>query len=155
MRISVLPSLLLLLSACLLVSACTPMKASRGNMLEDYQVAALAPGVDTKAEVTRKVGSPTTVAPFDENTWYYLGQVTEKRAVLDPKVVEEKIYRMSFNAEGILQTVDRVDNKREDVQPSTDKTDTGGTSVSAVQQLLGNLGKFNKEGMGDSGPVGQ
>lgn len=139
----------------LLLGACTPVKATRGNMLEDYQVASLAPGVDSKAEVMRKVGSPTTTAPFDDNTWYYLGQITEKRAVLDPKVVQERVYKMTFNADGILQTAQMVDNKREDISPSTDKTSTGGSDVTAIQQLLGNLGKFNKEGMGDTGPVGQ
>jgi outer membrane protein assembly factor BamE (lipoprotein component of BamABCDE complex) len=151
MRFTIL-SLIVLLA---FTGGCTPVTATRGNMLEDYQVASVSPGVDTKAEVMRKLGSPTTMAPFDDNTWYYLGQRTEKRAVLDPKITEERVYKATFNTAGILQTLEPVNNQREDVSMVSRTTPTGGNDITAVQQLLGNLGRFNKEGMGSDGPVGQ
>ena len=57
-------------SSILLVSACAPVKKTRGNMLKDYQVVQVEEGIDTRSDVIRKLGSPTTVAPFDENVWF-------------------------------------------------------------------------------------
>lgn len=94
---------LIALLAVFLITACTPMAATRGNILDEYQMKELQPGVDTKDDVVRKIGSLTTVAPFDDNTWYYMGQKTEKRGILDPKIVEERIVAVTFDpADGML-----------------------------------------------------
>lgn len=141
--------------SCLFLTAmgCSPVVATRGNMLEDYQIATVTPLVDTKTDVAQKLGSPTTIAPFDENTWYYLGQRTEKRAVLDPKVTKEKIIRVTFTPDGVVQEIGPVANTREEIEIVDRKTQTGGNEVTVIQQLLGNLGKFNK-GAGGSGAPG-
>ncbi|MES2729699.1 MAG: outer membrane protein assembly factor BamE [Pseudomonadota bacterium] len=142
------------LSAVLLATGCAPVVSTHGNMLEDYQVATVTPLVDTKADVAQKLGSPTTIAPFDENTWYYIGQRMEKRAVLDPKVANEKVIRVTFNADGVVQDVTPIDNKREAVDIVDRQTQTGGNEVTVMQQLLGNLGKFNKGSNAGSGAPG-
>ena len=89
-------------SALLLTGACTPTIAQRGNMLEDYQVEGIVVGVHTRSDVLRILGSPTTQAPFDDNIWYYIGQKTEKRGILDPKVKEERIFKLSFDEGGVV-----------------------------------------------------
>lgn len=135
---------LALLSA-LLVSACTPVSANRGNLLEDYQMKEIVAGQDTRDDVIRKVGSPTTIAPFDDNTWYYLGQKTEKRGIFDPQITEEKIVVVTFGTDGMVNTVTERRDGREDVPVVARTTPTSGNEVTFVQQMLGNLGKFNKQ----------
>ena len=130
--------------ALIALGACTPTKSVRGNLLHDYQVSAVQAGVDTQSDVLRKLGSPTTKAPFDEKVWYYLGQETEKRGILDPEVKNERIVVVSFNENGTVANIQNVDPKRNDVPYVREKTPTSGQELTFMQQLLGNMGRFNK-----------
>ena len=130
--------------ALIALGACTPTKNVRGNLLQDYQVSAVQAGVDTQSDVLRKLGSPTTKAPFDEKVWYYLGQETEKRGILDPEVKNERIVVVSFDEKGTVANIQNVDPKRNDVPYVREKTPTSGQELTFMQQLLGNMGRFNK-----------
>lgn len=135
---------LILAGACLLsFAACTPTLAVRGNLLEDYQMKEILPGVDTREDVVRKIGSPTTVAPFSDNTWYYMGQKTEKRGVLDPKVTNERIVVVSFAADGMVDKVVERRDGRQDIPIVQRATPATGNEFTLMQQMLGNIGKFN------------
>ena len=142
-----------LVTFSLLAAACTPTVNVRGNLVDDYKLAQIQKGVDTRTDVLRKIGSPTTIAPFDDSVWYYLGQTTEKRGILDDKVKDERVIVVMFTPEGVVDQVNDVKNKRQNIPYSDDKTPTSGNEVTFMQQMLGNLGKFNKEG-GPSGGVG-
>jgi outer membrane protein assembly factor BamE (lipoprotein component of BamABCDE complex) len=112
-------------------------------MVEDFRLAEVTPGVSTRNNVLKSLGSPTTVAPFDDNVWYYIGQKMEKRGIFDPEVVDEKVVVVAFNEEGIVTTMQEIDADRLDV-PTVDRvTPTSGNEISLFEQLLGNVGKFN------------
>lgn len=134
----------LLLGSVALISACTPTQTNRGNMVEDFRMAEITPGVSTRTNVLKSLGSPTTTAPFDENVWYYIGQKMEKHGIFDPEVVEEKVVVVAFNEEGIVEKLERVNSDRLDVPKVRRKTPTGGNEVTFMEQLLGNVGKFNR-----------
>lgn len=125
------------------LAACSPTLAQRGNMLQNYQIEQVVPTVHTRSDILRLLGSPTTTAPFDENTWYYIGQETEKRGILDPEVIAERIVVVQFDQDGIVQQVKDQDTARLDVPIDRARTPTHGNEVTAIQQMLGNLGKFN------------
>jgi outer membrane protein assembly factor BamE (lipoprotein component of BamABCDE complex) len=129
-----------------LISACTPTQSNRGNLVEDFRLDEVTPGVSTRTNVLKSLGSPTTVAPFDNNVWYYIGQKMEKKGIFDPEVVDEKIIVVAFNDKGILQTIEERNADRIDVPTVRRKTQTGGNDVSLVEQLLGNVGRFNSNG---------
>ena len=130
------------------VGGCTPTEAVRGNLLQDYQLAEVKTGTDTQPDVTRKLGSPTTIAPFDPNVWYYMGQRTSKRGILDPKILEERIVVVTFDKSGVVQTVKDDRPQRLDFPYDHSKTPTSGSDITVMQQMLGNLGKFNKADTG-------
>lgn len=136
--------------ACAALFGCTPTFDVRGNLLDKQTIAEVQVGVDTQSDVLRKLGSPTTKAPFDDNIWYYMGQRTEKKGILDPKILEERVIRTTFNAEGVLASIEDVSNKRENIPYISDKTPTSGNEMTVMQQLLGNVGRFNKKD-GDGG----
>lgn len=133
-----------LIFTCGGLTACTPTKAVRGNILKDYQISDVQPGLDTQSDILRKLGSPTTKAPFDDKTWYYLGQETEKRGILDPKVKSESIVIVRFDENGTVARIDTVDPHRNEVPYVREKTPTSGNEITVMQQLLGNMGRFNK-----------
>lgn len=131
-----------------LLQACTPTQSSRGNMVEDFRMSQVTPGVSTRSNVLKSLGSPTTVAPFDDNVWYYIGQKMEKKGIFDPKVKEEKVVVVAFNEEGIVETMEEIDSDRIDVPKVRRKTHTGGNEITIMEQLLGNVGRFNKADTG-------
>ncbi len=132
-------------AALVSASACTPTQATRGNIVEDYRMAEVVPGVSTRTNVLQSLGSPTTQAPFDENVWYYIGQKTEKRGIFDPKVVDKKVVVVAFNQDGIVDTIEEIKADQIDVPTVRRKTPTSGNEITVLQQLIGNVGRFNKE----------
>lgn len=137
--------LALITSVLICASACTPVVAQRGNLLEDYQMAEIKIGEATRSDVLRSLGSPTTKSTFDPNVWYYLGQETEKKGILDPKIVKERVVLVAFNDEGIVQDIQDVDRERINIPYERSKTPTHGNNITIMQELLGNLGKFNPQ----------
>ena len=137
-------SLLLLTLTAATLAACTPTQATRGNIVEDFRMAEIIPGTSTRTSVLQSLGSPTTEAPFDENVWYYIGQKTEKTGIFDPKVVDKKIVVVAFNQDGIVETINQVDADQIDVPHVRRKTPTSGNEITVMEQLLGNVGRFNK-----------
>lgn len=112
-------------------------------MIEDFQIAEITTLKSTRSDVLRAMGSPTTKSTFDKNIWYYIGQETEKRGILDPEIVEERIVLVTFNDEGYVSAIEDIDRERLDVPYVRDKTPTHGNETTVLQQFLGNLGKFN------------
>lgn len=133
------------------LGACSATQATRGNIVEDHRIATIKAGESSRTDVLRNLGSPTTQAPFDDNIWYYIGQKTEKHGIFDPEVVEEKIVVVAFNEEGMVEQIEELDADRVDIPVVRRKTPTGGNEVTFMQQLLGNVGRFNAPG-DDSGP---
>jgi len=138
-------NLFLLIASILLISACSPTVAQRGNMLEDYQVEDITAGESKRSDVLRALGSPTTKSTFDPTVWYYIGQETEKRGIFDPKVTKERVFLVAFDPEGTLEAVEEIDRERINIPYVRTKTPTHGNETTIVQEFLGNLGKFNPQ----------
>jgi outer membrane protein assembly factor BamE (lipoprotein component of BamABCDE complex) len=140
----------LLLTTIIIAAAalhgCAPTVNARGNLVKDYQMVTITPGTSTKSDVLRAMGSPTTQDPFDENIWYYIGQTTEKKGILDPKVTDERIVMVDFDEAGLVETIKDVGGNREDIPYERRKTATSGNELTVLQQFFGNLGKFNAAG---------
>lgn len=131
-------------TSALSLPACAPTRSVHGNILQEQQVATVQTGTDTQTDVLRKLGSPTTKAPFDDNVWYYMGQETEKRGILDDQVKNEHVVVVMFDDAGIVKSVQNVDNHRIEIPYEREKTPTSGNEITVLQQLLGNVGKFSK-----------
>lgn len=144
------------LALCLSVSACgwmLPPPQTRGNKVEQDQLKELVPGTSTKADVMALVGSPTQKAMFDENTWLYITEVTRPRVAQTLGLLSQQVVVMSFDDRGVLTNVTKKDS--DDSVPISvvaRTTPSPGTEASFMQQLLGNVGKFNALG-GANGPT--
>lgn len=130
---------------CLILGACTPTQAQRGNLLEDEQIKRIETGKHTKSDVLRLIGSPTTVAPFDDSIWYYIGQETEKRGILDPEIKKERIVAVKFAEDGMIESINDVNSGRINIPIERESTPTHGNQTTIMQEFLGNLGKFNPQ----------
>lgn len=146
-------TLSLALFSLICLAACTPTQSNRGNIVEDFRLSELTPGISTRTNVLKSLGSPTATAPFDSNIWYYMGQKMEKKGIFDPTVTDEKIVVASFDDNGILQSLENKNNQRVDVPVVDRTTPTGGNEITAIEQILGNVGRFNRTG-GDDNAAG-
>ena len=137
----------LLLVACLLLGGCGFFEAKeqiRGNRVDADQLKELVPGTSTRADVTALIGSPTAKATFDDNTWLYISEVTRPRIARVQGVLSQGVVVMSFNEQGVLRDVKTLN--QDDSVPITvvaRSTPSPGTEASFLQQLLGNIGRFN------------
>lgn len=126
-----------------LASACAPMKSVHGNLVADEDVAQIKAGESSRSDVLRLLGSPTTVAPFDDNTWYYIGQRAEKHGIFDPTITDERVLTIRLDANGTVLSITENKDLPQDIPLAKRHTPTYGTDSSPVQEFFGNLGKFN------------
>lgn len=142
----------LLLSGCSVFGIFAPTKTQRGAMLDTDTVKELVPGTSTRADATSLLGSPTAKATFDDNTWIYIGQVTETRIGRTPGVVKQRVVVLTFDPNGTLRQVKSLDKAdAKDVAMATGATPSPGSEASFMQQLLGNVGKFSPAGLPGGG----
>ena len=150
-------SLLLLapLAGCGLPSFLTYPPQLRGNNIESYQLDQLVPGTSTRNDVTALLGSPTTKATFDENSWLYIGEVTRPVIAGTQKVLDQQVVIVTFDDKGVLRSISRKNaGDSMEVGMASGATPSPGSEANIMQQLLGNVGRFNALGTGASGGGG-
>lgn len=136
-----------LLCAALILTACSVVEAPRqlrGNRVDPDQLKELVPGTSTRADVQALLGSPSGKATFDDNTWMYIGEVTQNRVGRLPGVRQQDVVVVSFDQAGVLRDVKQLDlADSKPVQVVDRSTPSPGSEASFLQQLLGNVGKFS------------
>lgn len=142
------PTALLLLG--LAVTACSPVVATRGNMVEPERVKEIVQGTSRAEDVAAILGTPTHVGTFDNTRWYYIGQKTEKTAFFQPEVIERRILVVQFDPQGVVQEVKQMDAAAgQEVEIVDRTTPTSGRELTFMEQLLGNVGRFGSKTGGD------
>ncbi|MFL5255672.1 MAG: outer membrane protein assembly factor BamE [Rhodopila sp.] len=148
----------LTLTACLLLASCSwlmPPPQIRGNKVDPEQLKELTPGVSSKADVTAVIGSPTAHATFDDNTWLYISEVTQPRIGRTLGELDQTVIVLNFDGNGVLQKMDKIG--KDDALPVSvvqRTTPSPGTEASFMQQLLGNIGRYNPMGAIPGGGAG-
>ena len=134
----------LALSGCALFA---PIPTERGQMVEKEDYDKLVPGTTTRADVTALLGSPTSRATFDDNTWYYIGEVTAPVPLARPKIDRQQVLVLNFDNNGTLRGMRRLDKSNaHDVAMVSRVTPSPGSEASFMQQLIGNVGRYNPLG---------
>lgn len=129
------------------LGACSPIVNNRGNLPEQEIVLEIQPGIHTRADVAAILGTPSTVATFDDRTWYYIGKQTERLAFFEPDTTEQQVLVVQFDDTGTVERIERFDKSMaREVAPVSRKTPTAGKELTFLEQLLGNVGRFQKEG---------
>jgi len=128
---------------CLTMAACTPTLVVQGYVPDEETLATVQQGVDNKDAVVSKLGSPSSVAAFNDDTWIYISKQTENFAFFEPTVIGQDVVAINFDPEGRVEEVRRY--TLEDgrlIDPVTRKTPTHGRELGILEQLFGNVGRF-------------
>ncbi len=133
------------ISLTLSLSSCAAQVSNHGNTVESDRIAQIVPGLSSQQDVEALLGSPSSVSVLDGQEWYYIGSRYSTVAFFAPDVVERQVLTITFDADGVVESVDSLDagNGRE-VQLVKRETRTRGNDLTIVQQLLGNVGRFEE-----------
>lgn len=143
-----LPIKTVLAAAVIALGACTPTVVTRGNLISQTKFDQVSPQKSTRADVVQAWGPPTTTSPFDPNVWYYIGETTAQKGIYAPEVEKRRIIRVKFdpaNNDTVIEVADFDPKLAKDVEIVSRTTPTAGKEFTAVQQFIGNLGKFNQD----------
>lgn len=130
-------------------TSCAARIDQRGNKPDEEQVVQINPGVDDKIRVAELIGTPSTISTFDDRTWYYISKRTETFGFLEPEVTDQQILAVTFDDEGIVDNMRIYGQEDGRTIAYVDRiTPTEGKDLTVIQQMFGNLGRFNPEGDG-------
>jgi outer membrane protein assembly factor BamE (lipoprotein component of BamABCDE complex) len=126
------------------VAGCVADVEQHGNLPDNSDLGQIHPGVTTRAQVVKLLGSPSSTGVFDPNSWYYISRKTKQVAFLDPDVLNQQVYVIRFGPNGIVRSIGhKTLQDAENVPMAPGKTPAPGRHLTFLQQLLGNIGRFN------------
>jgi outer membrane protein assembly factor BamE (lipoprotein component of BamABCDE complex) len=131
------------LAAALSLAACQATVDQRGNLPDTSDLTQIKPGKTDKTTVTRLLGTPSSVAAFDSDTWYYISQKTKNVAFFKPEMLDQEVVAIHFDKDGIVKSIDhKTLQDAEAITPDPNATPTRGRTFSVIEQFLGNFGRF-------------
>lgn len=125
------------------------MVEARGHSEEDLNLSQVIKGQTSAEDVTALLGSPTSTSNFGDMTWYYITAKQEHVGIYAPEITEQKVVAIQFDATKRVSDIRTYDLK--DGQPVTvvsKTTPTEGHDLTIMEQMLGNLGRFNTPSRG-------
>jgi len=129
------------------LAACEPRISTHGYVPDPEAVARVEPGVHNQLEVVQFLGTPSTASLFGEPTWLYITERREEFAFFKPEIISQDVVAIAFDNRGVV--VEVASFSMEDglvVDPVSRTTPTYGKELGLLEQLFGNIGRFNTEG---------
>jgi outer membrane protein assembly factor BamE (lipoprotein component of BamABCDE complex) len=124
-------------------AGCAPVTTLNGFQSVDFKPQDAKVDVDTRSTLLTKLGSPSAVATFDPNIWYYVTQTSDKVAYLRPQIKSRTVIAITFDPTSEKVTQVRTLGLGDGYQIAYDtrETPTRGRELSALEQLLGTIGR--------------
>src|SRR6201993_5486025 len=152
-----LASLMATISGAVAIASCAASVEQRGHLPGPDKLAEIHAGSTTKDEVVKTLGTPSSVSVFNsDKSWYYISRRTSQTAFFDPSVLDQQVYIVNFDDQGVVTAIDhKALEDGKEIAPVARATPAPGRELSFLEQLIGNLGKFNgSSGGGGSGGGG-
>jgi outer membrane protein assembly factor BamE (lipoprotein component of BamABCDE complex) len=132
------------LVAALGLASCTVSVDQRGNLPDPDKLATVQPGSTTKEQLAKILGTPSSASTFNDDTWYYISRKTKQIAFLSPTVLDQQVFIVNFDSKGVVKDIDhRSLADGENITPAPGATPAPGRELTFMEQLIGNIGRFN------------
>ena len=123
---------------------CVPQVSNHGYRLDEAAFAQIEPGRTTRDQVLQLLGSPSALTTFDGSVWYYVSQRSERLSFYQDNVVNQDVVTITFDDLGTVASIDRHGLERaHEVSFVERETPTSGSELTAFEQFIGNIGRFN------------
>ncbi len=138
------PSIVVLTVGAMAVGACDPLTDVRGHVPTPGSMEKLEVGTQTREDVVRLIGSPSSVTSFGDEVWYYVSQRQESLAFFQPKMAEQKVTAIYFGENGRVREIKTFGPQDAKNAGMVDrKTPTAGKELTVLDQVFGNIGRFS------------
>lgn len=142
-RLRIARAALCVVMAGLLLS-CAPRIQNRGNDVDIDNLVEIVPGTTNKSRVNALLGAPSTTSDFGQDTWIYISAKTKTVAFFQEELVTQKVIYIAFDSNGVVGSIGKLSEKDgKKIEIVNRETPTAGQRVTLIQQLIGNIGRFN------------
>ncbi len=125
------------------IASCSPEINNHGHRIDPETLGLIRPGLTNKQGVIALLGSPSSIATFDQDRWYYIAQRTENYSFYVEEITAQDVVTVDFDANGTVTSVQEHGMElAKAVDPSNDKTPTLGKELTVFEQFVGNIGRF-------------
>lgn len=129
--------------AGLALAACSSTYRKHGYVPTPDQLAEVVPGIDTRDSVAESIGIPSSTGVLNESGYYYVATRFRHYGATAPKPVARDLVAISFDAQGVVQGIERFSLEDGKVVPLERRVTSSGVKDNTfLRQLLGNLGNF-------------
>ena len=130
--------------AALVLAGCETNPEIRGFAPAPGAVDKLEVGTQSREDVQRLIGSPSAVATFNPNVWYYITEKQEWWGPSKPWITDQSVIQVSFNEAGRVTNIKYYDmSDAQSITMVARVTPTSGKELTVLEQILGNVGKFS------------
>jgi outer membrane protein assembly factor BamE (lipoprotein component of BamABCDE complex) len=126
------------------ISGCADNIDPRGNAPLPEALAQIEPGRVTRSDVVALIGTPATASLFGDDHWYYISSHFQTVAFYAPEELDRQVVVIDFDKAGTVTAIRKLglqDGK--EVAMVGRQTPAPGKELSLLEQLIGNVGKFN------------
>lgn len=127
-------------------AACAPRQDFRGTVIDEDKLKLVQVGQSTEPQVGALLGSPSTISTFPDwgVTYYYISSETETVAFLAPELIDQQVLAISFDKDNRVKEIKRYGMKDgKQIAFIERETPTRGKELTFLEQIFGNLGRFN------------
>jgi outer membrane protein assembly factor BamE (lipoprotein component of BamABCDE complex) len=126
-----------------ILSGCADDLIQHGAIIPEYGLEQIPVG-SSREQVVLVLGTPSTTATLDNETYFYISETRKKRGPLNPSIESRRVVAVEFDSMGFVTRV--ADYGLQDgvvFDFVKRETPTRGKEVTLVRQLLGIAGNFN------------
>lgn len=138
-----LTSVCFVMAISFILSGCQTLDI-RGQYIDDTTLKQVENTRISKLEVENVLGTPTITPDYSPGTWYYVQRIVTKKAWFNPKVVEQRVVKVTFDKNDFLKEVVVLANSHKDIHIIGEYTKARGTELNPIQKFAKNIGRFNK-----------
>lgn len=127
--------------AAFALTSCGETVSTHGQVILPSRLAQVQPGVSTKQDVQRLLGSPSTTGTFNDNRWYYVTS-TLKDKPLNPDILQKReVLIIDFDPSGTVAGIsDKDQTAGKAIEPDKASTATHGQSLGILDSALEQMG---------------
>jgi len=146
----------LVLGALMMLGGCHSIVNHKGYLADEVVLRSVQPGVDNRTSVERTLGQPSFISQFGDPVWYYVSSTTSQRPFTIPRITDQSVLAVRFDAAGNVVAADRSGMELvAHISPDDDATPTLGRERGFLQDLFGNIGQVGSgAGAGTNGGGG-
>lgn len=131
------------------MASCSPIIDTRGHNEEELDLSQVVKGQTSAADVAALLGSPTSTSSFGATTWYYITAKQERVGIFAPEITQQRVRAIQFDDTGVVSDIRDYELKDgKQVELVEKVTPTEGHDLTMMEQMLGNLGRFNAPSRG-------